>query len=82
MVMHILHHDQGDMQAMTWAEGTFSTILGAFVLILTGRGPRADGQTANGLPPVAQAGGPAPTLTPAIPVAGVPGTPGTQAKAQ
>lgn len=39
LVMHIVHHDQGDMQAMTWAEGAFSTVLGALILILTGRGP-------------------------------------------
>jgi len=35
--MHIVHHDPNDMQAMTWAEGAFSTILGALILILTGR---------------------------------------------
>lgn len=51
MVMHITHHDAGDMQAMTWAEGAFSTTLGALILILTGRVQRSDGQTANGLPP-------------------------------
>jgi hypothetical protein len=37
LVMHIVHHDPNDMQAMTWAEGAFSTILGALILILTGR---------------------------------------------
>ncbi len=44
VVMHIVHHDPDNMQAMTWAEGAFSTVLGALILILTGRGLRADGQ--------------------------------------
>jgi len=31
--------------------GTVSTVLGALVMILTGRSNRADGQTSNGTPP-------------------------------
>lgn len=51
LILHIMHHDSGDMQAVTWAENSFSTVLGALILILTGRIARSDGQTANGLPP-------------------------------
>jgi hypothetical protein len=58
MVMHIVHHDQGDMQAMTWAEGAFSTILGALILILTGRVNAA--HPANGDAPPIQQPSPAP----------------------
>jgi hypothetical protein len=72
MVMHIVHHDAGDMQAMTWAESAFSTVLGALILILTGRIARTDGQTASGVPPAAQPGGQAPTLTPTLPAVAVP----------
>lgn len=51
MTMHVVHHDPGDMEAVAWVTGSFSTVLGALILILTGRKERADGQTANGLPP-------------------------------
>lgn len=51
ITIHIAHHDAQDMQAVTWAEGAFSTVLGALILILTGRVNRSDGQTANGLSP-------------------------------
>lgn len=50
MVMHIIHHDNSG-PALEWAENSFSTVLGALILILTGRVQRADGQTANGAPP-------------------------------
>ena len=49
LVMHIVHHDVGDMQAMTWAEGSFSTILGALILMLTGRIARAEPPAPTGL---------------------------------
>lgn len=51
VTVHIIHHDSGDMQAFGWASEAFSTVLGALVMILTGRVQRADGQTANGQPP-------------------------------
>lgn len=63
-VDHVLEHHGGDMQALEWATGAFSTVLGALVMVLTGRVSRADGQTANGLPPTAQPGGIAPSITP------------------
>ena len=69
VTVHVMHHDAGDMQAFGWASGAFSTVLGALVMILTGRVQRADGQTANGVPPGAQPNAPAPTLTPALPPA-------------
>jgi hypothetical protein len=50
LVMHMVHH-QVDKDALTWAENSFSTVLGALILILTGRIQRADNQTANGAPP-------------------------------
>ena len=51
MILHILHHGTPDQGLLAWAEHTFDVILGALVLILTGRTARADGQTGNGLPP-------------------------------
>lgn len=51
VTVHVVHHDAGDMQAFAWASGAFSTVLGALVMILTGRIQRADNQTANGQPP-------------------------------
>lgn len=36
---------------LDWSQETINTVLGALLLILTGRVARADGQTANGLPP-------------------------------
>lgn len=59
--IHVMHHDQGDMQAVTWAQGAFSTVLGALILILTGRVAAAH-PSAPGLPPTAEPGSPAPTL--------------------
>ena len=47
IVLHIVHHDPDNMQATTWAEGAFSTILGALILILTGRVQRADAPPAS-----------------------------------
>jgi hypothetical protein len=72
MVMHIVHHDQGDMQALTWAEGSFSTVLGALILILTGRIQSAHPPDGNGQPPQASPGGPAPTLRPVFPAGAQP----------
>jgi hypothetical protein len=51
IVMHIIHHGTADQGALEWAENAFSTVLGALILILTGRVNRTDGQTANGVPP-------------------------------
>jgi len=50
LIVHFVHHSMDD-SLLAWAEHTFDVILGALVLILTGRNARADGQTANGLPP-------------------------------
>lgn len=66
LVMHIIHHDAGDMQAMTWAEGAFSTILGALILILTGRVQRAD--NGNSTPPIIVNNHPISPNSPPIPV--------------
>lgn len=52
--MHIFHHDSDSMEAIAFVSfmtGSVSTVLGALVMILTGRISRADGQTANGAPP-------------------------------
>jgi len=51
IVIHVIHHQTIDQSAMAWAENAFSTVLGALILILTGRIQRSDGQTANGQPP-------------------------------
>lgn len=51
MADHVLDHHMADMQAFEWITGAFSTLLGALVMVLTGRSARADGQTANGVPP-------------------------------
>lgn len=61
MVLHMVHHS-ADHDAITWAENSFSTVLGALILILTGRIARADNQTANGMP---SAPGYAPGASPA-----------------
>ena len=50
LILHIIHHG-GDASTLDWAENEFSTVLGALILILTGRIARSDGQTANGIPP-------------------------------
>lgn len=59
LILHILHHGS-DANTLSWAENEFSGVVGAFILILTGRTNRADGQTGNGLPtpPVAPAPNP------------------------
>lgn len=62
-IVHLVHHGGTDQNLLTFAEGSFSTILGALILILTGRGPRADGQTANGLPPTSTPSTPSNILT-------------------
>lgn len=49
----------GSEKLLDWEQDTCATILGALLLILTGRVARADGQTANGLPPT-----PAPPVMP------------------
>lgn len=66
IVIHIAHHESGDMQAVTWAQGAFSTVLGALILILTGRVARSDGQTANGAPPTPAVDTPATPSTPIV----------------
>jgi len=48
MVLHMVHH-VADMEALTWAENAFSTVLGALILILTGRiGSGASGGNGKG----------------------------------
>ena len=42
MILHMIHHDHIDQQALAWGENAFSTVLGALILILTGRVQRAD----------------------------------------
>jgi hypothetical protein len=37
---------------VSFLTGSVSTVLGALVMMLTGRANRADGQTGNGVPPV------------------------------
>lgn len=48
LTLHIIHHGAGDKNSLEWAENAFSTVLGALILILTGRISRAD----NGNAPV------------------------------
>lgn len=36
-MLHVLHHGAADDKLMAWLENAFSTILGALILILTGR---------------------------------------------
>jgi hypothetical protein len=36
-LIHILHHGTTDEKLMSWLENSFSTVLGALILILTGR---------------------------------------------
>lgn len=59
LMIHMVHHNV-DSDALKWVETEVSTVLGALILILTGRVARSDGQTANGLPPT-----PPPTQQPA-----------------
>lgn len=44
-MLHIIHHGPPDAQLLTWLENAFSTVLGALILILTGRITRADTPT-------------------------------------
>jgi hypothetical protein len=72
LALHVIHHDANDMQAITFVEGAFSTVLGALILILTGRTIAAHPPApappmtppASQVPPPAVPGGSAPTLTP------------------
>ena len=44
----------GSEKMLDWEQDTCATILGALLLILTGRLNRADGQTDNGVPTTTQ----------------------------
>jgi len=50
-MMHVIHHGGSDAQLLTWLENAFSTVLGALILILTGRIARAGNGSTNGTPP-------------------------------
>jgi len=41
----------GAVAFISFMTGSVTTVLGAFVMMLTGRANRADGQTGNGVPP-------------------------------
>lgn len=41
MVLHMVHRNTNDLQSIAWSQSVFSTILGALVLMLTGRIQRA-----------------------------------------
>ena len=41
-MIHVIHHGPADQGLLSWLENAFSTILGALILILTGRVNRAD----------------------------------------
>ena len=47
IVVHIVHHGDVDQSALAWAENAFSTVLGALILILTGRIQRTNGGTSG-----------------------------------
>lgn len=52
--MHIFHHDIDNMGAVAFVSfmtGSVSTVLGALLLILTGRTLRVDSQPSNPTPP-------------------------------
>jgi hypothetical protein len=78
----VINYHGGDEKLLEWAETSCSTVLGALILILTGRIARSDGQTANGLPPgmgslappypTSLPVAPAPAATPATPKEGLP----------
>jgi len=44
-MIHLLHHGSPDEKLLAWLENAFSTVLGALILILTGR-------TSQPVPPV------------------------------
>ena len=59
IALYIFFHLTDSMVAVAFISfmtGSVTTVLGAFVMMLTGRANRADGQTGNGRPP-----SPAPT---------------------
>lgn len=66
MIIHVIHHGASDDKLLAWAENTFDTVLGALIMVLTGRIARSDGQTANGLPPTTPNNNPQP-LSPISP---------------
>ena len=43
-MIHVIH-DGGDKSIVDWLENAFSTVLGALILILTGRVQRANGDS-------------------------------------
>ena len=49
--LFVLVFKVNDHDLVIWALTTASNVLGAILLLLTGRVQRADGQTANGQPP-------------------------------
>lgn len=61
MILHILHHGSADGPLLAWAENSFSTVLGALILILTGRINRAAAEA----PPSLTAAPSAPDVPPA-----------------
>ena len=55
MVYLIFRYYSDNMIAVAFVSfltGSVSTVLGALVMMLTGRANRADGQTGNGVPPI------------------------------
>lgn len=64
MAEHVISAHSGDMQAFEWISGAFSTLLGALVMVLTGRSNRADNQTGNGVPPAPVPEPPNPPVSP------------------
>lgn len=80
--MHIFHHDADSMEAVAFISfmtGSVSTVLGALILILTGRTMRADGQTGSGLPPNMPASPPAPAAPLTTPPASTVAPPAVEA---
>ena len=61
MVLYIVYHGGGDQSVVAWGENAFSTVLGALILILTGRIARA-GQDAPPSPPANGSDTPAPAV--------------------
>lgn len=46
-MIHLVHHGYADKDLLTWLENAFSTVLGALILILTGRVQRANNGETN-----------------------------------
>jgi hypothetical protein len=63
LIMHMVHHSV-DGDTLKWIETEVSTVVGALILILTGRIARTDGQTANGQPPTPTLPDPTPNPIP------------------